>query len=74
MASKLYYIYSTMNSGKSSLLLMEAHSFETRNIDILCMKPTIDNRDGDGIIKSRIGIERECLSVYPTHDLYFIIK
>lgn len=63
-----------MDAGKSASLLMEAHSFDNRDIGVLCMKPSIDNRDGIDVIKSRIGIERECFSIKQNHDLYTIIK
>lgn len=71
--SKLYYKYGTMESGKSALLLMDAHSFETRGIGVLCMKPSIDDRDGLDMIKSRMGIERECFTVYPSYNLFDIV-
>lgn len=71
---KLYFKYGPMESGKSVFLLMNAHSFETRNIGILCMKPSVDDREGIDTIKSRMGIERECLAVYPSYDIYKIIE
>ncbi len=36
----------------------------------LCMKPIIDNREKDSVIRSRIGIERQCSWIYPESDLY----
>lgn len=63
-----------MGAGKSAVLLIKAHNFESRNIGVLCMKPSTDDRDGIGCIKSRIGIDRECLTIYPDYDLYQIIK
>ena len=72
--SKLYYIFSTMNAGKSAQLLMKAHSFLENNIPILCIKPSIDDRDGEGVIKSRIGIEMECLTIDQEDDIYKIIE
>ena len=38
------------------------------------MKPIIDNRDSDSVIRSRIGIERQCLWIYPDTDLYELAK
>ena len=63
-----------MNSSKTALLLMNAHAFEERNIPFLCIKPSIDNRDGDNIIKSRIGLSRECVSFDSTHNLFKFIE
>ena len=70
MGSKLYFINSPMNSSKSAMLLIKAHSFEERGIPFVCLKPSIDDRDGKDIIKSRIGIERVCVSVDDTDNLY----
>lgn len=72
--SKLYYVYATMNSAKSTMLLTKAHSFSERGISFLCIKPSVDTRDGDGVIKSRIGIERECLVVDKIDNIYNIIE
>ena len=72
--SKLYFIYSSMNAGKSAQLLMKAHSFLENNIPILCIKPSIDDRDGKGVIKSRIGLEMECLTIDQDDDIYKIIE
>ena len=63
-----------MSSSKSALLLMKAYSFDERGVPFLCLKPSIDDRDGEDIIKSRIGISRECISVDATHDLYRFIE
>jgi thymidine kinase len=54
---------------------MKAHSFLENNIPILCIKPSIDNRDGNGVIKSRIGLEMECLSIDPDDNIEkFIVQ
>lgn len=71
--AKLYYVYGPMNVSKSASLLMKAHSFENNNIPFICIKSSIDDR-GEGIIKSRVGIERECLSIGIKDDIYRIIK
>ena len=71
---KLYFKYGPMESAKSALLLIEAYNFEKRGIGFLCMKPCIDNRENREAICSRIGIERECFSIYPDYDIYKIVK
>jgi thymidine kinase len=58
--SKLYFIYSPMSSGKTATLLMKAYAFEKNGIPVMCMKPEVDTRDGYGVIKSRVGLERKC--------------
>lgn len=67
---KLYFRYGTMGSAKTALLLTNAYNFEERKMDYLCMKPTIDNREKENVIRSRIGIERKCQWIYPETNLY----
>ena len=70
---KLYFKYSPMNSGKSGILLMQAHQCEERGIPFLCFKSIIDTRDGEDVIVSRVGIKRECISIDVKDNLYDII-
>ena len=63
-----------MNSGKSGMLLMQAFQFEERNVPFLCLKSSIDTRDGDEIIKSRLGVEHKCVMVDKDINLYEAIK
>ena len=70
MAGKLRFIYSVMNSGKSLRLLATANDFDEKRIPILLMKPSIDTRDGDGIIKSRAGLERNCIMIEPDINIF----
>lgn len=67
---KLYFRYGTMGSAKTALLLTTAYNFEERGMKYLCMKPVIDTRDKANVIKSRIGIQRECSWIYHDTDLY----
>ncbi len=71
---KLYFSYGTMGSAKTAVLLTKAYNFEERGIDYLCFKPAIDTREGKSVIRSRIGIERECRLVYPNTDIYQELK
>ncbi|MBP5456348.1 MAG: thymidine kinase [Paludibacteraceae bacterium] len=63
-----------MSSSKSAQLLMNAYSFEERGIPFLCIKPSIDNRDGDGVISSRAGMSRECVSIDTDIDVFEFMK
>ena len=67
---KLYFRYGTMGSAKTALLLTSAYNFEERGMKYVCMKPIIDTREKSNVIKSRIGIERECQWIYHDTDLY----
>ena len=63
-----------MGSAKTALLLTQAYNFEERGMQYLCMKPIIDDRENDNVIRSRIGIERKCSWIYPDSDLYAMLK
>ena len=67
---KLYFRYGTMGSAKTALLLTSAYNFEERGMKYVCMKPIIDTREKSNVIKSRIGIERECRWIFHDTDLY----
>ena len=67
---KLYFRYGTMGSAKTALLLTQAYNFEERGMRYVCLKPFIDNREGKNVIKSRIGIQRECQWIYTDTNIY----
>ena len=67
---KLYFRYGTMGSAKTAMLLTQAYNFEERGLRYLCMKPEIDTREKDSVIRSRIGIERQCEWIRRDTDLY----
>lgn len=71
---KLYFRYGTMGSAKTALLLTTAYNFEERGIAYKCFKPVVDTRDKKNVIRSRIGIERECGWIYPDSNLYDMIR
>lgn len=61
ISAKLYFVYGAMGSAKSAQLLMQAFNLEERGRKILCIKPRLDTRDQ--AIWSRVGIERECITM-----------
>ncbi|MGM9835415.1 MAG: thymidine kinase [Muribaculaceae bacterium] len=71
---KLYFRYGTMGSAKTALLLTTAYNFEERGMQYMCMKPSIDNREKENVIQSRIGIKRKCTWIYPDTNLYEFFK
>lgn len=72
--AKLYFRYGTMGSAKTAMLLTTAYNFEERGLKYLCMKPVVDTRDNRNVIRSRIGIERECAWIYDDTNLYSMIR
>ncbi|MEZ3550947.1 MAG: thymidine kinase [Muribaculaceae bacterium] len=67
---KLYFRYGTMGSAKTALLLTMAYNFEERGMAYICLKPVTDTRESKNVIRSRIGIERECKWIYQDTNLY----
>lgn len=63
-----------MGSAKTALLLTNAYNFEERGIAYLCFKPVTDTREQRNVIRSRIGIERECKWINPDSNLYATIS
>lgn len=71
---KLYFRYGTMGSAKTALLLTQAYNFEERGMSYACLKPVIDTRERAAVIRSRIGIERQCSWIYPETDIYALAQ
>jgi len=57
--AKLYFRYGTVGSAKTLNLLAVAHSYGQQNKRVVVMKPALDSRFGEGIVKSRAGLERD---------------
>lgn len=68
--AKLYFHYSTMNAGKSTLLLQAAHNYSERGMDTLLLTAARDGRAGHGRIASRIGIAKPAETYDPTDNLF----
>lgn len=74
MSKHLKFFYGTMASAKTLRLLTTAYNFEEKGVQIMVLKPSIDTRDGEGVIKSRVGLERACVMVDADVDLYKAVK
>ncbi|MDO5657035.1 MAG: thymidine kinase [Paracoccus sp. (in: a-proteobacteria)] len=72
--AKLYFNYSTMNAGKSTLLLQAAHNYRERGMGVLLLTAALDDRAGAGRIASRIGISDEATSFGAETDLFALIE
>ena len=72
--AKLYFNYSTMNAGKSTLLLQAAHNYRERGMDTYLITAQFDNRAGEGRIASRIGIGDPADTFGPGEDMFAKLK
>ena len=62
----LYFKYGVMGSSKSAQALICKFNYEQKGYKVLLVKPSIDTRDydnGKAVVKSRIGIMSECLTI-----------
>ncbi|MEP5728304.1 MAG: thymidine kinase [Sulfitobacter sp.] len=68
--AKLYFHYSTMNAGKSTVLLQAAHNYEERGMVPYLLTAQFDGRAGQGRIGSRIGIGKDADTYTAGEDLF----
>ena len=59
--AKLYFRYGVMGSSKSANALMVRYNYEERGQRALMVKPIIDQREGESIVGSRIGLSHACV-------------
>jgi thymidine kinase len=57
--AKLYFYYSAMNAGKTTTLLQSAHNYHERGMRTLIFTPKLDDRYGQGVVASRIGLKAD---------------
>lgn len=68
--AKLYFTYGTMGSSKTAQALMLRFSYLERGQKVLFLKPAIDTRDGENMIRSRIpGLEAPVVMYKPEDDI-----
>ncbi len=61
--AKLYFKYGAMGSSKTASALIAKFNYEERGMRVWLIKPSVDNRDGIGTVRSRIGLEAEAYVV-----------
>ena len=67
--AKLYFKYGAMGSSKSAQALITQFNYEELGMKVWLIKPSIDDRDGKNIIRSRIGLQREAQVITPEEDI-----
>lgn len=72
--SKVYFHYSAMNAGKTTLLLQIRHNYEESGMRTLCFKPAIDTRESAGEITSRIGLRAPCHMLGSDESIFQIVR
>ena len=59
--AQLYFKYGAMGSSKTANALMARFNYEERGQEALMVKPQIDVRDGEHMVRSRIGLTYPCV-------------
>ena len=72
--AKLYFYYSAMNAGKSTVLLQSSYNYRERGMRTLLFAPAVDTRAGPGRIQSRIGLTADALAFGPADQLLAQIR
>ena len=72
--AKLYFYYSAMNAGKSTILLQSSYNYHERGMETLIYSPAFDNRFGEAVVASRIGLQEKAIPFDANLNLYEDIK
>lgn len=71
--AKLYFYFSAMNAGKSTVLLQSSYNYRERGMQTLLFTPAIDTRYQKGVIHSRIGLSEPALIFQNNDNLYQLV-
>lgn len=72
--AKLYFKYGAMGSSKTASALITKFNYEERGMKVWLIKPATDTRDGDDVIKSRIGLCNTCRAIDKGEDVFEVFK
>ena len=67
--AKLYFKYGAMGSSKSAQALITKFNYEEQGMSVWLIKPSVDDRDGADIVKSRIGLSCRARVIHPEEDI-----
>ena len=68
--AKLYFNYSSMNAGKSTMLLQANHNYNERGMNAQLYTSELDTRFGNNEITSRIGLKKKSNIFTTKTDIY----
>ena len=67
--AKLYFKYGAMGSSKTAQALITKYNYEENGMRVWLIKPAADNRDGEIILRSRVGLEAPAEVIGATADI-----
>lgn len=68
--AKLYFKYGAMGSSKTAQALITKYNYEENDLQVWLVKPSADSRDGQDILRSRIGLEAKVQVIPPEMNVY----
>ena len=72
--AKLYFSYSAMNAGKSTVLLQASHNYQERGMKTMLLTAALDGRHGEGRIGSRIGLSADAFVFSSVTDMVALVS
>ena len=72
--AKLYFKYGAMGSSKTAQALITKYNYEENDLNVWLIKPSADTRDGETILRSRIGLEASVEVIAPGTDVYLLFQ
>jgi thymidine kinase len=72
--AKLFFYYSAMNAGKTTTLLQSAWNYHERGMRTLIVTPRLDDRAGEGVVSSRIGLKSKATVFDHGDDLLALVE
>ena len=67
--AKLYFRYGAMGSSKTANAIMVQYNYAERGQRALILKPMVDMRDGEKMVRSRCGLEAPCEYVEALNEI-----
>lgn len=71
---KMYFYYGVMGSSKTAMALMKSFSFKEHGKKVVLLKPETDKRDGKTVLKSRIGLFENAVTINKNNTFKETIK
>jgi thymidine kinase len=72
--AKLYFKYGAMGSSKTAQALITKFNYEERGMRVWLIKPSMDDRYGDTVIESRVGLKADAENILPDSDIRLLFK
>ena len=72
--AKLYFKYGAMGSSKTAQALITKFNYEERGMRVWLIKPATDSRDGEKVIKSRMGLVSEVRVIYKGDNICDVFR